>query len=134
MSPARTRVPVGKTETSVETDALFALCTKQTSAPLLFQFGMICVRTFDNMLVFLTAASAKPPRARRSPVRTQKSKGLIFQTSRSPQNWAHLHLPFNRRAHNIQTSARRAGTMRTFDSRGCLMIAADYPKGLNLFD
>jgi len=63
VSPARTRVPVGNTEISAETDALFALCTKQTSDPVLFQFGMICVRTFDNVLVFLTAASAEPPRA-----------------------------------------------------------------------
>ena len=44
---------------TAETGTLFELCTTQTSAPLLFQFGMMRVETFDKVL-----ASAVPPKAR----------------------------------------------------------------------
>jgi hypothetical protein len=37
--------------------------------PVLFQLGMISVRTFDNMLVFLTAASAEPHRTKALAIR-----------------------------------------------------------------
>ena len=44
---------------TAETGTLFELCTKQTSNPLLFQFGKMRVETCDKVL-----ASAVAPRAR----------------------------------------------------------------------
>jgi hypothetical protein len=58
------RVPVGNTEMTVETGTLFELRTKQTSDPLLFQFGMMYVETFDRVADFRKRASAGPPRVR----------------------------------------------------------------------
>jgi len=72
------RVPVGNTETIAETGALFELCTKQTSDPPLFQFGMMRVETFDKVLDFLKRASAVPSRAKMVANREAKMQTLHF--------------------------------------------------------
>ena len=59
LSIPKTAVPMGNTVMIAETGTLFELCTKQTSAPLLFQFGKMRVETFHKVL-----APAVPTRAR----------------------------------------------------------------------
>lgn len=84
VSIPRTRVPVGNTEMTAETGALFELCTKQTSDPLLFQFGMIRVETFDKVLDFLKRASAVPPKVRVVTTTDAEIQTLNFPNISSP--------------------------------------------------
>ena len=101
VSAARTRVPEGNTEISVETDALFALYTKQTSVPLLLKLGMILVRTFDKTLVFLTDASAELLRANVvASANAEIPKPNILDIS-SSQEQACLSILRDKSAHNI---------------------------------
>ncbi len=58
MSIPKTAVPIGNIEMIAETGTLFELCTKQTSDPLLFQFGKMRVETFDKVLACAVAHRA----------------------------------------------------------------------------
>jgi hypothetical protein len=87
---------------TVETGTLFELCTKQTSDPLLFQFGMMRVETFDKVVDFLKRASAVPPRARVVATTDAEIQTLNFQNISPPFiGCVRLNLPFMRGVRNI---------------------------------